>query len=123
MNVLERIISFIKKIFNKKEEIKMIEAPKRVVNIKEKEDFLAKGELQDIENVGLFSKSPYVETENGEKFYPTASNSEDSGTFNDYMTGLVTYWQTFNLTKYDATENLKVHLKYKGEDILIELEK
>ena len=90
---------------------------------KEKEDFLAKGELQDIENVGLFSKSPYVETENGEKFYPTASNSEDSGTFNDYMTGLVTYWQTFNLTKYDATENLKVHLKYKGADILIELEK
>ncbi len=90
---------------------------------KEKEDFLAKGELQDIENVGLFSKSPYVETENGEKFYPTASNSEDSGTFNDYMTGLVTYWQTFNLTKYDATEKLKVHLKYKGEDILIELEK
>ena len=40
MNVLERIISFINKIFNKKEEIKMIEAPKRVVNIKEKEDFL-----------------------------------------------------------------------------------
>ena len=40
MNVLERIISFIKKIFNKKEEIKMIEAPKHVTDIKEKEDFL-----------------------------------------------------------------------------------
>lgn len=40
MNVLERIISFIKNIFNKKEEIKMIEAPKHVTDIKEKEDFL-----------------------------------------------------------------------------------
>lgn len=41
MNVIERIMSFIKKIFNKQEEIKMIEAPKRVTNIKEKEDFFS----------------------------------------------------------------------------------
>lgn len=41
MNVIERIMSFIKKIFNKQEEIKKIEAPKRVTNIKEKEDFFS----------------------------------------------------------------------------------
>lgn len=41
MNVIERIMSFIKKFFNKQEEIKMIEAPERVTNIKEKEDFFS----------------------------------------------------------------------------------
>ena len=39
MNALEKIISFIKNIFNKKEEIKMLEAPKHVTNTKDKEDF------------------------------------------------------------------------------------
>ena len=41
MNIMEKIISFIKKIFNKQEEIKMIEAPKRVTNMKKKEDFFS----------------------------------------------------------------------------------
>ena len=34
------------------------------------------------------------------------------------------YYNTFNLTKFDATDNLKVYLfKINGEEIIIELEK
>lgn len=78
---------------------------------------------KDYDNVGLFYAKPYVETDTKEKFYPTESTSEDSGHSNDYMTGIVRYWQTFNLTKQEATKNLKVYLKYNGEDVFIELER
>ena len=38
--------------------------------------------------------------------------------------GTVTYYNTFNLTNYDATDTLKVHLfKTTGEEVVIELEK
>ena len=30
---------------------------------------------------------------------------------------------TFNLTKYDATNTLKLYFDYKGEEITVELEK
>lgn len=75
------------------------------------------------ENRSIFNSDPYVQTSNGEKFYPTKNSSEDSGSSNDFMSGIVTYWQTFNLTKYETSPNLKVYLKYKGEDIIIELER
>ena len=73
--------------------------------------------------LNLFNSNPYVETLKGEKYYPAKNSSEDSGYSNDFKTGLVSYWQTFNLTQYDATDYLKLVLKYKGEDILIELER
>ena len=37
---------------------------------------------------------------------------------------IVDYHQTFNLTKYDATDTITVHMfTNKGEEIIIELEK
>lgn len=78
---------------------------------------------KNLDDVGLFNRRPYVENSKGKKFYPTESSSEDGGWSNDLMNGIVKYWQTFNLTRYDATDNLKVHLKYKQQDIVIELER
>lgn len=74
-------------------------------------------------NIKLFDDNTYVETEDGTKYYPSESSSEDSGCSNDFMTGEITYWQTYDLTKYQASSTLKLVLNYKGEEITIELEK
>ncbi len=73
--------------------------------------------------MGDFKKDTYVETDDGVKFYPSNSNAEESGCYTDLFNGIVNYWQTYNLTSYDATQNLKIYLQYKGEDIFIELER
>lgn len=88
-----------------------------------RDEYLKKAQEGDYENLSTFNSNPYVQTSDGKKFYPTKNSSEDSGTSNDFMTGIVTYWQTFNLTKYEASNTLTVYLKYKGENIAIELEK
>lgn len=88
-----------------------------------REEYLKNVREGNYDKLHSFTSNPYVQTSNGEKFYPTKNSSEDSGISNDYMTGLVRYWQTFNLTKYDASQNLKIFLNYKGEDIIIELER
>ena len=67
-------------------------------------------------------KDEYIENEKGQKFYPSKSTDQDSGYSNLEMKYLI-YWQTFDLTKYDATNTLKVFLKYKNEDVIVELEK
>lgn len=68
----------------------------------------------------------YVEDINGKRFYPSESSSEDAGT--DYgFDGKIKHWQTFNLTKYDMTDNLKIHLilntKDERKEIVIDLER
>ena len=64
-----------------------------------------------------------VETSNGNKFYP-AHRSDGDGEINVNKDGKVKYYNTFNLTNYDATDTLKVHLfKTNGDEIVIELEK
>ncbi len=73
-------------------------------------------------NLKLFDNNTYVETEDGTKYYPSESSSEDSGYSNDFMNGTINYWQTYNLTKYQASPTLKLVLNYKGEEITIELE-
>ena len=65
---------------------------------------------------------PYVVNEDGEKFFPAESSSEDSG-FSRPYTGDITYWQTFSLTKYNATNKLSVYIEYKQKSIKIELER
>lgn len=74
-------------------------------------------------NLKLFDDNTYVETEDGTKYYPSESSSEDSGYSNDFMSGNIIYWQTYDLTKYQASSTLKLVLNYKGEEITIELEK
>ena len=64
-----------------------------------------------------------VETSDGKKFYKAKRNDGD-GEFSVDNNGNVKVYTTFNLTKFDATDNLKVHLfKANGEEVVIELEK
>ena len=64
-----------------------------------------------------------VETEDGKKFYASA-RSDGDGSIEIDSNGNISYYNTFNLTKYDATDNLKVHLfKESGEEVTIELNK
>lgn len=63
-----------------------------------------------------------VETSDGKKFYP-AHRSDGDGLISFNEAGEVTYYNTFNLTNYDATDKLKVHLfKENGEEVIVELE-
>ena len=67
----------------------------------------------------------YVETSKGIKF-ETAQRSDGDGGYSlpDGENKIINYHQTFNLTKYDATDNLTVHMfTNKGEEIIIELER
>lgn len=64
-----------------------------------------------------------VETADGTKYYP-AHRSDGDGEISVKDDGTVTYYNTFNLTNYDATDTLKVHVfKINGEEVTIELEK
>ena len=64
-----------------------------------------------------------VETSDGRKFCP-AGRSDGDGMISVEEDGNVKYYNTFNLTNYDATDNLKVHLfKENGDDIIVELTK
>ena len=70
-----------------------------------------------------WSEKEYVETTDGTKYYP-AHRSDGDGEISVKEDGTVTYYNTFNLTNYDATDTLKVHLfKTTGEEVVIELEK
>lgn len=63
-----------------------------------------------------------VETSDEKKFYP-AHRSDGDGLISFNEAGEVTYYNTFNLTNYDATDKLKVHLfKENGEEVIVELE-
>lgn len=64
-----------------------------------------------------------VETSDGRKFYP-AGRSDGDGMISVKQDGIVRYYNTFNLTNYDATDNLKVHLfKENGDEVIVELSK
>ena len=67
----------------------------------------------------------YVETSDGKKF-ETSQRSDGDGGYgvHDGERKIINYHQTFNLTKFDATDELKVHLfTNKGEEIIIEYER
>lgn len=64
----------------------------------------------------------YVENSNGEKFECTMSPSRRAK--NKWLEGnKFDFYETFGMTKYDATDNIKVVLNYYGEPVIIELEK
>ena len=70
----------------------------------------------------LFQKE-YVETSDGKRF--EVSRNGENGLSVPAGTGQIeNYKQTFDLTKYDATDELTVHIfTNKGEEIIIEYEK
>lgn len=64
----------------------------------------------------------YVENSNGEKFECTMSPSRRAKC--DWLEGnKFDFYETFGMTKYDATDTIKVVLNYYGEPVTIELEK
>lgn len=64
-----------------------------------------------------------VETSDGRMFYPS-HRSDGDGEISVKEDGIVRYYNTFNLTNYDATDNLKVHLfKENGDEVIVELVK
>lgn len=65
----------------------------------------------------------YVETSDGKKFEKTINAPVGCKTFQN-ENKLEAYKQSFNLTKYDATDELTVHIfTNKGEEIIIKYEK
>lgn len=68
----------------------------------------------------------YVETSNGKKF-ELAGRSDGDGGYSlpaDEENTIINYHQTFNLTEYDATDTVTVHIfTNKDEEIIIEFEK
>ena len=72
--------------------------------------------FEDYKNRKKF-KNEYIENEKGEEFYSTSSSMENSGYSNNNKG--VKYWQTFTLTKYQATDELIVHITYQGDEIII----
>lgn len=67
-----------------------------------------------------FEKS-FVENERGEKYYSSKSSYAGSGITTD---GYLRFWNTFDLTKFNATDKLKVVLvTIENTEIIIELEK
>ena len=67
----------------------------------------------------------YVETSDGKRFEPAMRSDGDGGySLPAESNKIVNYSQTFNLTKFDATDELKVHIfTNKGEEIIIAYEK
>lgn len=85
--------------------------------------------LRDYDGVSIYNmialQKEYIETSDGKRF-ETAQRSDGDGGYglpNDEEK-IINYSQTFNLTKYDSTDKVKVHIfTNKGEEIVIELEK
>ena len=69
----------------------------------------------------ILIQNEYVENSEGKRFYPTENNDGDGG-YNQMFSGMLIHWQTFDLTKYNATDTLKVVFEFNGEKIIIELE-
>lgn len=83
--------------------------------------------IHDSNPKSIYDKIPlqkeYVETTDGKKFEPSARSDGDGGSsLNDKNE--INYYNTFNLTTYDATDVITLNISTnKGEKIIIELEK
>lgn len=64
----------------------------------------------------------YLVNEKGEKFELTINNQENGGTSTD-ENGYVKFEGMFDLTKYDMTDEIILHVEYQGKDEEIVLEK
>lgn len=73
-------------------------------------------------NVENIEDTSYVENEKGEKFEKSLSPARRQDA--NFIDGnKFSYYETFELTKYDMTDKLKVQIMFKGEPIIIKLEK
>lgn len=67
----------------------------------------------------------YVETKEGKRFEPAGSSDGDGGySLPEGENKIINYHQTFNLTTFDATDAIMIHIfTNKGEEIIIEFER
>lgn len=66
----------------------------------------------------------YVEISNGKRFETSQRSDGDGGYSMLDGKDVINYWQTFNLTTFDATDEISVHIFTNiGEEIIIELER
>ena len=64
----------------------------------------------------------YVLNSNGEKFTSTLSPSRKAN--NNFVAGnKYDFYETFNMTKYDSTNEITVIIEFYGEPVEIKLEK
>ena len=66
-------------------------------------------------------KNIYIENENGEKFYITESTSENGVVDRTSSEDYFTYTDTFDITKYNITDELYLHFIYNNNEFIIEL--
>lgn len=86
--------------------------------------------LHTYDNISIYHmialQKEYIETSKGKKFEP-AGRSDGDGGYGlpaDEPNTIIDYHQTFNLTQYDATDEVTVHIfTNKDEEITIEFEK
>ena len=85
--------------------------------------------LRNYDGVSIYNmmalQKEYVETSDGKKF-ETSQRSDGDGGYGvpEGEQKIIDYHQTFNLSKYDATDEITIHIfTNKGEEIIIELEK
>lgn len=86
--------------------------------------------LHNYDNISIYHmialQKEYVETSKGKKFKP-AQRSDGDGGYGlpaDEPETIIDYHQTFNLTEFDATDTVTVHIfTNKDEEIIIEFEK
>lgn len=77
----------------------------------------------DFEKMTQPLKNIYIENENGQKFYITKSTSENGVVDRTSNENYFTYTDTFDITKYDITNILKIYFQYEGLNKVIILEK
>ncbi|MBR3254828.1 MAG: DUF4179 domain-containing protein [Clostridia bacterium] len=99
------------------------------INLETKTDKIDYEILHTSTPKSIWDKMPlqkeYVETSDGKRFETSQRSDGDGGcTIPSGKTKIVDYHQTFNLTKFDATDELKVHIfTNKGEEIVVEYER
>ena len=65
----------------------------------------------------------YIENENGQKFYLSGKSDGDGVTEINRNINEINFFRTFDITIYDATSLLTIHLPTNaGKEIVIELE-
>ncbi len=65
----------------------------------------------------------YIENENGDKFYCALSPSRRAKGFFINENNQYDFYETFGITKYNATNKIKLVLYYYGKPVTIQLEK
>lgn len=68
-------------------------------------------------------KEIYIENEKRERFYLTKDTSENASIYRNYDSNIVGFSDTFDITRYNVTNKLKIYFIYENEGKVIEIEK